>query len=164
TYITLNNVPAGDYVSAQFGIGVDQQQWSLGADGQGNFLALADAAGMMWSWAAGYKFVMFEGSFTSPTVTDPTAFMVHTGKTGTDYNYTTVTVHFPAPALARTTITPEVHIFADASRIIDGVNKINLSDNNEGGVGAMIMGGENLPLITANLSDMFSVDHVHNEQ
>lgn len=162
-YITLTDVPAGDYVSASFGIGVDEQQWDLGADGQGDFLAWADAEGMMWSWSAGYKFLMVEGTFTSATVADPAVYMVHTGKTGTDYNYTTVSVDFPATALVRTNITPEVHIFADASKIIDGGNKISLSANNMGGMGAMIMGGANLPLITANLSEMFSVDHVHND-
>ena len=35
--------------------------------------------------------------------------------------------------------------------------------NNMGGMGAMIMGGANLPLITSNLSGMFIVNHVHND-
>jgi len=86
-------------------------------------------------------------------------FMVHTGKTGTDYNYTEVTLDLPSgqKALVRTEITPEIHIIADLSKITDGVNKINLSQ------GAMIMGGAQLPLIVSNLSDMFSVAHVHND-
>lgn len=159
----LTDVPAGDYVKVKFGIGVDEDQWKLGASGQGDFLAKADEAGMMWSWAAGYKFLAFEGTFTSPTVTTPTSFMIHTGKTGTDYNYTEVTVDMPTKALVRTTITPEVHLITDLSKIIDGKNKIKLSDNNMGGMGAMIMGGANLPLITQNISAMFRVDHVHND-
>ncbi|WP_291149733.1 MbnP family protein [Flavobacterium sp. UBA7680] len=159
----LTDVPAGDYVKVKFGIGVDEEQWKLGAAGQGDFLAKADAAGMMWSWAAGYKFLAFEGTFTSPTVTTATPFMIHTGKTGTDYNYTEVTVDMPTKALVRTTITPEVHLITDLSKIIDGKNKIKLSDNNMGGMGAMIMGGANLPLITQNISAMFRVDHVHND-
>lgn len=163
TTLQLQDIPSGDYVSVSFGIGVDQQQWELGADGQGNFLALAQSEDMLWSWSAGYKFLAFEGTFTSPTVASETAFMVHTGKTGTDYNYTTVTLPLTNSALVRTDITPQIHIFADASKIIDGQNKIVLSDNNSGGMGAMIMGGENLALITANLSQMFTVNHVHNE-
>ncbi|MGO4770095.1 MbnP family protein [Flavobacterium sp. W22_SRS_FK3] len=159
----LTDIPAGDYVKVKFGIGVDEEQWKLGAAGQGDFLAQADAAGMMWSWAAGYKFLAFEGTFTSPTVTTDTPFMIHTGKTGTDYNYTEVTLDLPTKALVRTTITPEVHLITDLSKIIDGTNKINLSDNNMGGMGAMIMGGANLPLITTNVSTMFRVDHVHND-
>ena len=74
-----------------------------------------------------------------------------------------VTLNFPDKALVRTTITPDVHIFADVAKIIDGTNKIKLTDNNMGGMGAMIMSGANLPLVTANLSNMFSVDHVHND-
>jgi len=161
--IALENIPAGDYTKIKFGIGVDKTQFDLGASGQGDFLTIADKAGMLWSWSAGYKFVLFEGTFTSASVTTPTSFMVHTGQTGTDYNYTEVTLDLPTKALVRTNITPDVHIFADVAKIIDGKNKIKLSDNNEGGMGAMIMGGTNLPLITANLSNMFTVNHVHND-
>ena len=50
---------------------------------------------MMWSWSAGYKFVKFEGMFTSSTVTTDTEFMVHTGQTGTDYNYAEITLTLP---------------------------------------------------------------------
>ncbi len=161
--LELSNVPAGDYSKVKFGIGVDQAQFNLGASGQGDFLSLAQAEGMLWSWSAGYKFLAFEGSFTSATVTADTPFMVHTGQTGTDYNYTEVTLDLPTKALVRTTITPDVHIIADVSKIIDGTNKIKLSDNNDMGMGAMIMGGANLPLVTANLNGMFSVAHVHND-
>lgn len=161
--LNLANIPAGNYTKIKFGIGVDQEQFNLGATGQGNFLATAQDAGMMWSWSAGYKFVAFEGTFTSPTVTAATSFMVHTGQTGTAYNYTEVTLDLPENALVRTNITPQVHILTDVAHIIDGTNKINLSNNNMGGMGAMIMGGANLPLITANLSNMFQVDHVHND-
>lgn len=159
----LQNIPAGNYTSITFGIGVDEQQFELGASGQGDFLTLADSEDMMWSWSAGYKFVLFEGTFTSATVTTETAFMVHTGKTGTAYNYTTIVLPLTNEALVRTNITPDIHIFTDVSKIIDGQNKISLGDNNAGGMGAMIMSGENLPLITANLSEMFEVDHVHND-
>ena len=155
----LKNVPSGDYTQIKFGIGVDQAQWEAGADGQANLIAQAQEADLFWTWAAGYKFLAFEGNFTSPTITSEAAFMVHTGKTGTDYNYTEVSLHFPGTdtALVRPTITPQVHIVADLSKILDGTNKINLSE------AAMVMGGAKLALITANLSDMFSVNHVHND-
>jgi hypothetical protein len=159
----LLNVPAGNYTKVTFGIGVDKAQWELGASGQGDFLSKAQAAGMMWSWSAGYKFLAFEGTFTSPTVAADTSFKVHTGQTGTDYNYTEVTIDLPTVAMVRTTITPVVHIVSDLSHIIDGTNKIKLSDNNPAGNGAAIMGGSNLPLISANLSNMFTVAHVHND-
>lgn len=159
----LTNVPAGDYTSVKFGIGVDRAQFGAGANGQGDFLAHAQAEDMLWSWSAGYKFLAFEGTFTSPTVTTDTSFMVHTGQTGTDYNYTEITLSNPTPALVRTSIKPVIHIVTDVAKFIDGTNKISLSENNAMGMGAMIMGGELLPLITANLSGAFKVDHVHND-
>lgn len=161
--INLTNIPAGNYTSIKFGIGVDEAQYNLGATGAGNFWAKAQAKDMGWDWTSGYKFVLFEGIFTSSTVTEEVPFMVHTGKQNTSYNYTEITLNFPEDAWVRTTVTPEVHLLADVSKIIDGTNKIILSENNEMGMGAMIMGGANLPLITQNLSDMFSVEHVHND-
>jgi hypothetical protein len=161
--LNLPNIPAANYTKVSFGIGVDQAQFNLGATGQGDFLALAQTAGMMWSWSAGYKFLAFEGTFTSSTVTTATSFMVHTGQTGTDYNYTTVTLNLPTNALVRTTITPQVHIMADISKVLDGSNKISLTASNGMGMGAMIMSGDKLPIITSNLPTMFSVEHVHND-
>lgn len=161
--IDLKNVPAANYTKVTFGVGVDKDQWSAGADGQGDFLATAQAAGMMWSWSAGYKFVAFEGTFTSATVTTAVPFKVHTGQTGTDYNYTTVSLDLQTKALVRSNLTPQIHIITDLSKVLNSTNVIKLSDNNASGTGANIMGGSNLPLITQNVSTMFSVDHVHND-
>lgn len=156
--ISIPNVPAGDYKSVKFGIGVDQEKWSLGDTGQGNFLTTATSAGMMWTWAAGYRFIRFEGAFTSSTNTDA-GFMVHTGQSGSDYNYREVTLDFPTStkATVRTTVTPLVHIMADLSVILDGTNKVKLSE------GAMLMGGQKLKTISDNLVNMFEVEHVHND-
>lgn len=161
--IELTNIPSGNYTKVKFGIGVDQTQFNLGASGQGDFLTKAQDAGMMWSWSAGYKFVLFEGVFSSATVANDTSFMVHTGQTGTAYNYTEITLDLPQQATVRTNVSPDIHIFADVAKIIDGTNKVKFSDNTMGGMGAMIMGGANLPLITSNLSEMFTVNHVHND-
>jgi hypothetical protein len=159
--ISLLNIPAGDYKAVKFGIGVDKAQWELGATGQGDFLATAQTAGMMWSWAAGYKFINFEGNYTTATNTTEAQFKVHTGKTSVNsvenYNYTDVTLNFPNNALVRTNITPQVHLLVDLKHILDGTNKINLSE------GGTIMGGAKLALVTANLNNMFSIDHVHND-
>lgn len=161
--LTLTNIPAGNYTKITFGVGVDEAQYNAGETVQGDFFAHAQDEDMAWTWSAGYKHLLFEGTFTSASVTSSTPFMVHTGKSGAHYNYKEVTLAFPELAFVRTTITPEVHLFADVAKVIDGTNKIKLSDNNMGGMGAMIMSGDNLPLITANLSDMFTVNHVHND-
>lgn len=159
----LTGVPAGNYTKIKFGVGVDQQQFELGADGQGDFLATAQSEDMLWSWSAGYKFLAFEGTFNSATITTNDSFMVHTGQTGTSYNYVEVTLSMPTNALVRTTITPEIHIITNVSKFIDGTNKISLTENDSMGMGAMIMGGSQLPLIMANVTEAFTVDHVHND-
>ena len=160
TLLNLPNIPAGDYTKVTFGIGVDQAQFNAGADGQGTLWETAGnpALGMTWSWAAGYKFLKFEGTYTSPTVTSETSYMVHTGKTGDVYNYAQVTLDFPENALVRTNITPQVHIMADLKKVLDGTTVINLTD------GAMVMGGTKVQNISANnVPTMFEVHHVHND-
>jgi len=158
TALELPNIPAGNYVKVQFGIGVDQDQYNLGSNAQGTLMTTAKTAGMLPSWDAGYTFVDFEGTFTKPgTVDTDTAFKVNIGKTTTNYNYTTVTLNLPINALVRTTISPEVHMFVDLSKIIDGTNKINLTD------GATITDGSKVDLITGNIASMFTVSHVHND-
>lgn len=157
TLVEIKNIPAGNYTKISYGVGVDKDQFDLGATGQGNFLAIAQNAGMMWSWSAGYKFLAFEGTFTSSTVTTDTAFKVHTGQTGTDYNYTTINLDLPEEALVRTNITPQVHVMADLKNIVDGTNKLSLTEQ------ATVMGGTKLALVTTNLNAMFEAHHVHND-
>jgi hypothetical protein len=161
--LNLANVPAADYKSVKFGVGVDRAQWELGATGQGDFLAAAQTASMMWNWTGGYKFVAFEGNATSSTLTSPRNYRVHTGKVVVNnvetYNYAEITIQFPSVAKVRTTITPQVHIIADAKKIVDGENKIALTTGTSGD----IMGGDRLALIMANVSKMFTIDHVHND-
>ena len=159
----LTNIPTGDYTKVKFGIGVDKEQWLLGASGQGDFVTQAQAEDMLWSWSSGYKFFALEGTFTSPTVPSAVTFMIHTGQTGTAYNYTEVTLDLPSKALVRANISPDIHIVTDLSKILDGQNTIQLSDNTVGGADASIMGGTILESITTNISSMFRVDHVHND-
>lgn len=161
--LNLAKIPAADYTSVKFGIGVDRAQWELGATGQGDFLAAAQTAGMTWNWTGGYKFVAFEGNATSATLTTPRNYRVHTGKVVVNnvesYNYAEITIPFPSVAKVRTTITPQVHIIADAKKIVDGDNKIAVTTGTSGD----IMGGDILALIMANVSKMFTIDHVHND-
>ncbi len=158
TEISLTNVPAGRYVSVTFGIGVDQEKYLQGADGQGTFLAKAEETNMMWSWQAGYKFLNFEGTFTSPTVTEPTNFKIHMGSHGSSLdNYKEVTLNLGTEALVSDEMNPIIHMVADANAILDGTNKISLSEQ------AIIMvSEEKSPKVAANTASMFTVDHVHN--
>lgn len=160
TVITIPNVPAANYTKVKFGVGVDKAQFDAGASGQGTLWETAGSPslGMTWSWAAGYKFIKFEGKYTSSTTTTDTEFKVHTGKTGDVYNYAEVTLDFPENALVRANITPQVHIMADLKKVIDGTIKINFDE------GASVMSGTKVQNISANnVPTMFEVHHVHND-
>jgi len=156
TILNLPNIPAANYTQVKFGIGVDKAQFDMGASGQGTMWADAQALGMTWSWAAGYKFVKFEGTVSSSTHSNAN-YKVHTGKTGDVYNYAEVTLNFPDKALVRTTITPQVHILANLKKIVDGTTKISFEE------ALNVMGGIKVQNIMANnVPTMFSIDHVHN--
>lgn len=158
TEIVLENIPAGRYTSLTFGLGVDQEKFLLGAEGQGDLLAAAEANNMMWAWQAGYKFLNFEGTFTSSSVAEPTIYQIHMGSHGSSLdNYKEVTLALPENALVSSTLNPVIHVVTDCGVILDGTNKIALSE------GAVIMvNAEKSPKIAVNASGMFSVDHVHN--
>jgi len=160
--LELENVPAGNYTKVKFGIGIDNDQYALGAENQGDFFVIAQSAGMISGFTDGYTNLSLTGTFTSPTVASETPFMVKTTKTATDSNYREVTLDLPTKALVRTDITPEIHIIADVSKILDGSHKTRLSEHISGSE-ATINSGEILDLITANLTEMFIVAHVHND-
>jgi hypothetical protein len=157
TILNLPNIPAGNYNKVTFGVGVDQAQFDAGASGQNGMWEIAQGLGMTWSWAAGYKFIKFEGTVTSTSHNNAT-FRVHTGKTGTIYNYSEVTLNLPDNALVRTNITPQVHIMADLKKVIDGTTVINFEE------GLDVMGGTKVQNISANnVPSLFEVEHVHND-
>jgi hypothetical protein len=160
--LELEDIPAGNYNKVTLGIGVDEAQYNLGEAAQGDFLATAMAAGMISDWADGYKNLWLEGTFTSGTVVTATDFTIQTGKTTGNYNYMEVTLSLPTKALVRTNITPEIHIVADISKVIDGTNKIALS-NHISGSSVTISSGTPIDLMVANFAQMFSVAHVHND-
>ncbi|MDC6364433.1 MULTISPECIES: MbnP family protein [Flavobacteriaceae] len=157
-FINLKNVPAANYTKITFGLGVDQEKYLQGADGQGDFLTLATDAGMMWSWQAGYKFIRYEGTFTSENITDETAFAIHMGSHGSVLdNYKEISLDLPVSAKVRTDMEPEIHVVADVSDILVATNTLSLEEKSQIHVDA-----EKSPKIAENASQMFTVDHVHN--
>lgn len=157
--VTLDNVPAQDYTAIKFGLGVDQEQYQLGASGQGAFLDTAADKGMTWSWQAGYKFLRVDGVYTAPSVTDETAFAFHMGSHGTQLdNYKEVELTFPSTAVVRTNKSPEAHIVHNIAKIFDGVNTMDIAAKDQIHVDPV-----NAPKIAENLQGSFMVHHVHND-
>jgi hypothetical protein len=157
-FITLDNVPAADYTEITFGIGIDQTRFALGAEGQGDFLVEAQTAGMMWSWATGYRFMRFDGTYSDATVTDE-ALNVHMGSVGTSLdNYREVTLTLPNSVRVRETAHPQIHIEADISKVFDGETSVNFAD----GYNQVHTSAETTPVIAENFKGVFEVHHVHN--
>lgn len=159
-WLTLNDVDAANYISVTFGIGIDQERYALGAEGQGDFLVEASDAGMMWSWATGFRFMRFDGTFSNATLTDE-ALNIHMGSVGTALdNYREVTLSLPNSVRVRQTTTPEVHIKADIAKVFDNTNSsINFAD----GYSQVHTNTETTTVIANNMSAIFTAHHVHNE-
>ena len=159
-WITLDGIDAADYTSITFGIGVDQERYSKGADGQGDFLAEAEAEEMTWAWAMGYKFFRVDGSY-GPLAndTDSDLLSIHMGSIGeTVDNYQDVTLALPNTILVREDMTPEVHIVADIAKVFDGVTSLNFANGD-----SEIHGGEKTTIVANNINTMFTAHHVHNQ-
>lgn len=162
-YLNLNEIPQGQYNKIRFGLGIDQQAYLLGHDGQATFWSNATEEGMVWSWAAGYIFAKIEGKYgTSSADTD---FMNHTGnmgdvaQNGTPDLYREITLDLPNTAQVTSQIVPSIHILADWNHYLSGETHLTLDPANENAMGS----SQHLVDITNNLTKMFRVDHVHND-
>ncbi|MGJ8738151.1 MbnP family protein [Zobellia laminariae] len=157
--IALADIPTGEYTTLKFGVGIDQEKYLQGAEGQGDFLTLAEDNNMMWSWQAGYKFLNFEGTFTSETITEATEFKIHMGSHGSSLdNYKEVTLELPNNVVVGDGVDSNIHLKIDASKILVGdTNSIELTEKQ-----VIMVDAEKSPQIAVNTSEMFVVDHVHN--
>jgi hypothetical protein len=162
-YVNLNEVPKNNYKKIKFGLGISQNAYLLGQDGQAEFWNKAKQKGMSWSWAAGYVFVKLEGKYG--TNSPDTEFMNHTGNmgnvtaNGTPDLYREITLNLPTTARVTDQITPSIHILADFNQYLSGENPLVLNAVND-----MMMGSsQHLVNVTNNLTKMFKVDHVHND-
>lgn len=162
-YLNLNGIPKNNYKKIKFGLGISQNAYLLGQDGQAEFWNKAKQKGMSWSWAAGYVFVKLEGKYGISSLT--TEFMNHTGNMGntgannTPDLYREVTLSLPTTARVTATITPSIHILADLNQYLSGETPLALTPTND-----MMMGSsQHLVSVTNNLTKMFKVDHVHND-
>ena len=162
-YINLTGVPKNNYKKVKFGLGINQNAYLLGQDGQGIFWQKAKTAGMAWSWAAGYVFVKLEGKYGTGAA--DTNFMNHCGNMGnvsannTPDLYREITLDLPTTARVTQNIRPSVHILADLNQYLSGQTALSLDKSNESAMGS----NQHLVNVTNNLTRMFKVDHVHND-
>ncbi|MEC5395485.1 MbnP family protein [Bergeyella sp. RCAD1439] len=163
SYLNLSAIPKGRYKKIKFGLGISPQAYLLGLDGQGEFWDKAKTAGMAWSWAAGYIFTKIEGQYGSSTA--ETEFRNHAGNMGnpaakgTPDLYREITLELPTTARVSQSVTPSIHILADFNHFLSGAIPLTLDETNASAMGS----SPHLVRVTDNLSQMFIVDHVHND-
>ena len=141
--VSLANVPAGDYTSVSFLIGVDSLRSTMDIGQRTGVLDPAgdhtSANGMYWSWNSGYIFMKLEG--TSPSApTDATGsntFRYHVGffggrDTRTINNLKTVTINFGSDrASVKPAQVPTVTVQTDVLKIFDGPTPVSIAKNPE---------------------------------
>ena len=160
--VTLDGVNAADYTSVTFGLGIDQETYLKGIDGQGDFLLEAEEKGMTWAWAMGYKFIRLDGTFTpAPSEEDDmNNLTIHMGSIGpTLDNYQDFSFEFGNSALVREDKTPEIHIKADIAKVFDGTTSLSFAN----GDNSIQASAEKTPIVASNAGLMFTFDHVHND-
>lgn len=165
-FVTLNNVPYGDYKAVEFMVGVDSLRSTAPIEKRTGVLdpggSMAED-GMYWAWNSGYIFVKLEGTSSKGNPVN-SKFYYHIGLFG-GYNERTVNntrvvkVEFgdlKAPVAAGSS--PEVHLFVDVLKIFDGPGT-NLSIESHNSV----MGGQQAKSqeIANNYANMFTLDHIH---
>ncbi|MBG8552022.1 MbnP family protein [Hymenobacter guriensis] len=148
---TLDSIPAGDYTSLSFVIGVDSTRNVSGAQTG----ALDPINNMFWTWNSGYIYTKLEG--TSPQASNG-GLIFHIGGFKTPNN----TIRTVSPSLKGATIlirpnrTPAVHLQTDVLKLFSGVNTIRFATASD------VMGGANAVRIADNqAAGMITVDHVH---
>jgi hypothetical protein len=165
-FVTLNNVPVGDYKAVEFMVGVDSLRNTAPIDKRKGVLDPAGSMaqdGMYWEWNSGYIFVKLEGTSSKGNPVN-NKFYYHIGLFG-GYNQRTVNntrvvkVDFDslkAPVTEKET--PEVHLLVDVLKVFDGPGtSLSIEQFNS------VMGGqqEKSQQIANNYAKMFRLDHIH---
>ncbi|PQA96635.1 hypothetical protein B0A70_04135 [Chryseobacterium piscicola] len=162
-YVDLDEIPKNKYKKIKFGLGISQNAYLLGQNGQAEFWEKAKKESLTWSWAAGYIFVKLEGKYGASSTN--TEFMNHTGNMGnvaannTPDLYREVTLDLPTTARVSATVKPSIHILADFNQYLSGETALSFSTANNMAMGS----NQHLVNVTNNLTKMFKVDHVHND-
>ncbi len=155
--LRFKDVPAGDYTSLTFTVGVDSTRTKAG-----NFSGVLEAdKGMFWEWTKEFINVKLEGS--SPQSTrGGLVFHVagYQGANGANNTIRTVTLPFPngGKLLIRADHAPEVHLHTDVLRLFGAPNTVRFAEVNT------VHHGPWLVKIADNIAaGMFRVGHIRAE-
>lgn len=153
--LSLTNVPAGDYTSLSFVVGVDSARTKAGKFSG----ALSSDNGMWWDWSQEFINLKLEGtSRQSPKGGLVFHVAGYKGAKGANNTIRSITLPFPAGTnlLIRPDHTPQIHVRADVLGLFGAPNPVRFSTvYNE-------MGGPQTVKMADNLAaSVFSVEHIH---
>jgi hypothetical protein len=151
---TLTGIPAGNYTSIEFLVGIDSTRNVSGAQ----VGVLSQDAGMFWSWNQGYIFSKLEGEFTNSIVTAPQIFSHHIGGfSGTNNCIVKTIVPFTTtPLIITDNSQNKLSLAADLDTYLNGLVTIDMTTF------SAVSGGRNAKIIATNYKNMFTVKEVKN--
>ena len=154
-HLALKDVPAGDYTSMSFVVGVDSVRNAAGAQTG----ALDVNNSMYWNWNQGYIFFKMEGNLLTSSTYAGKSFLMHVGGSTNPYNAVrTVKLPFTdTKLLVRADHQPEVHLQVDTLKVLNGPQPIQLSTF----MGAHSPSANAVQVATNYAAGMFSVEHIH---
>jgi hypothetical protein len=165
-FISLTNIPAGNYNGISFVLGIDSLKSSQPIENRTGVLDPATgAAGMYRDGNLGYIFLKLEGSSTALPATDKN-FFYHIGGFGgysspTINNIKNIILTAAAGAQAEVrknkTEAPHMHIFADVLKLFNGPIPISIATHPQVTFEPFSIN------IANNYQNMFSIDHIHND-
>jgi len=153
--IQLEGIEAGAYTDITFGFGVNPTKYPI-ESGTLNFIPTAEETGMLWTWSAGYKFIMLEGDYTAQNAGESAPFLIHVGSHGANLdNYKEITVSLEESNTNEDfTIAEGINasrtILFDVAQVFDGPNTISIDNKPDIQVDPI-----NAPLIASNISTAF---------
>jgi len=151
--LNLGDIPVGDYTGIRFGFGIDQSEYPL--NGVDNFIPTAEENGMLWAWAAGYKFLKFEGSYSTGISSGFQPFIYHVGSHGENLdNYKEIELDF-GQSLSIDQYEQRVDIKMDVLKIFDATYQLNLADKDDIQVDPV-----NAPKVSENMKRSFEIKDI----
>lgn len=152
TIIQVGNVPAGDYTSMTFLLGVDSTRNVSGAQTG----ALSTANGMFWSWNSGYIFFKAEGECPQSGMGN---FTYHVGGfSGANNALRTVTIDFAgAKAEVRKDAASQAHISVDVAQAFNASPALVIATTD-----MIHMPGADAVAMSGRYQQMFEFEHIHN--
>jgi hypothetical protein len=117
--IQLTGIPAGDYKSIKFGIGVTEKYNSNLSLQAGELSQLNGMTNVSWMWSTSYIFSSLKGTVADGATTKNLAI-----ETGLNANYKSVSLNFATNLHIGSSKSTEVVLNADVTKITDGVDVI----------------------------------------